>query len=62
MTASEWRAETAAVDGIVDALLAGDGPAAARAVREIPDEDEAHRRVWLRVAMLVTWHADHGAD
>jgi hypothetical protein len=57
-----WRAETDAVDRLVDGLLARDGRAQAEAVGAIPDDDGAHRRVWERALLLLSWHAAHGPD
>lgn len=57
-----WRAETDAVDSLVDGLIARDGRAQAEAVRAIPDVDGAHRRVWERALLLLSWHAAHGPD
>jgi len=57
-----WRAETAIVDALVDGLLARDGRAQAAAVDAIPDDDVAHRRIWARAVLLVSWHAAHGPD
>ncbi|TXM65778.1 hypothetical protein FV226_24505 [Methylobacterium sp. WL12] len=59
---SQWRAETDVVDRLVDGLLARDGQAQAEAVRAIPDADGAHRRVWERAFLLLSWHAAHGPD
>ncbi|MCJ2040834.1 hypothetical protein MKK55_18040 [Methylobacterium sp. J-059] len=59
---ARWRAETLIVDALVAALLARDGRAQAAAVRTIPDDDDAHRRVWSRAILLVEWHGVHGAD
>ncbi|ARO54132.1 hypothetical protein B2G69_08210 [Methylorubrum zatmanii] len=59
---ARWRSETDAVDRLVDGLLARDGRAQAEACRAIPDADGAHRRVWERALLLLSWHAAHGPD
>lgn len=59
---ARWRTETAIVDLLVDGLLARDGQAQAAAVAAIADDDGAHRRVWERALLLVSWHAAHGPD
>ena len=56
-----WREETRVVDAVADALLAGDGPAAARAVEGITDP-EVCGRVWRRAELIVLWHAIGGRD
>jgi len=59
---AHWRIETDVVDRLIDALLAMDGLAQAGAVRALPDDGDAHRRVWERALLLLSWHAAHGPD
>ncbi|CAM2792123.1 hypothetical protein JHFBIEKO_0207 [Methylobacterium mesophilicum] len=56
-----WREETRVVDALADALLAGDGPAAARAVEGITDPG-ASARIWGRARLIVLWHGLAGRD
>ncbi|GJD97494.1 hypothetical protein [Methylobacterium iners] len=55
-----WRRETEAVDALAEALLARDGAAAARTVRDLPDC--MHARVWARASLPVLWHDLAGRD
>lgn len=56
-----WREETRVVDALADALLAGDGRAAARAVEAITDP-AAGARIWGRAKLIVLWHGLAGRD
>lgn len=60
MTRADWIDEARRVDALTDALLAGDEPAAARAVAGL---DETQRtRVEGRARLLVMWHRFAGED
>ncbi|POR41027.1 hypothetical protein CRT23_20535 [Methylobacterium sp. V23] len=53
---ADWREETRVVDAQADALIAGDGPAAARAVEGVTDQ-AACARIWGRAKLIVLWHS-----
>ncbi|TXM91070.1 hypothetical protein FV223_16465 [Methylobacterium sp. WL116] len=61
MALDAWREETRIVDAVADALVAGDGRAAARAVEGITDP-AACARIWSRARIIVLWHAIGGRD
>lgn len=61
MIGYDWKAETAVVDDLADALLAGDGPAAARAVEGVIDPG-ASARIWGRARLIVLWTELAGRD
>ncbi|MCJ2038856.1 hypothetical protein MKK55_07795 [Methylobacterium sp. J-059] len=61
MTGYDWQAESVIVDALADALLAGDGPAAARAVEAVTDPG-ASARIWGRARLIVLWTELAGKD
>lgn len=60
MSPADWREETRRVDALADAILAGDEPAAARAVAGL--DETVRARVTGRARLIVLWTRFAGED